>query len=229
MSDAVSANQTLARDAMPLLDRMESMGKETLVLRAIRKCEPGNKSGNANKCWELDAHTRFECAKMHIVDFKSAQVIHDHMGERMGTVARRSLTGWLKSVRIAYGELHTAQLTELEQAESLAYQSGDLVAILGLIFASIAPKFVSIASGMGGDSSPEMLHVFLRFLDISTTAAKVQAGAKHDEAKTQKVLLDISKMVRGLNKEGGNKKTAEEIIQLVGDAVDSVMGVGGGK
>lgn len=223
MSDTPSTNK-LARDAMPLLDRMESMGKETLVLKAIRKCEPGNRKGNISKCWELDAYTLFECAKMHILEHRSAQQVIDTLGDRMGTVNRRSLSGWLKTLRDAYGELYNAQLSDLKHAESLAYQSGDLVAILGLVFAAIAPKFIILASMMDEGASTDQQHVFLRFLDISTTAAKVQADAKHAEAKTKHVLAKLSDMVRDGK---GKPKTSDEVRAAVVALVDEMMTGGG--
>lgn len=228
MSDA-PATITPDRDTLVLDDRVQRINQETLIFKALRSCQPGNRRGNISKCWKLDAHTRFVCAVMHIVEFKSAQEIIDSLGDRMGVVDVRSLSGWLKTLRKAYARVHDSQLEEMEHAEALMYQSGDLVAVAALTFGALAPKFIALGNAIDSDTDPKYLNVFLRFLESATAAAKVQAEAKLAEARTNKVLTDVRKiLVQGTGKKQSKSKsmTKEEVLATAIAAVDEVMGTG---
>lgn len=183
------------------MQRMDALNTEKLVFMALRKCEPGNKRGNTSNCWKLDPHTRHQAARMHIVENKSAAMIHEELADRMtyaknSKVSDRVLSTWLKSIRKAYGQLHDAQLSEIASAEMIAYKSGDLVALLGITFAGVVPKFLAYIAGCTmAEMSVSEQHVMLRFLETQTTAAKVQAEVREREARTLGLLQKSQKLI----------------------------------
>ncbi len=190
-------SEPTAKPIPDFMQRMEALNTEKLVWKALRKCEPGNQRGNVSKVWQLDPHTRHQAAWMHIVENKSAATIHGELSDRMtygksNKVSDRVLSTWLRTIRKAYGQLHDAQLSEMASAEAVAYQSGDLVALLGMTFAGVVPKFIQYIENVEmAEMSVSEQHVVLRFLETQTTAAKVQAEVREREARTVNLLGKI--------------------------------------
>jgi predicted phage gp36 major capsid-like protein len=179
--------------------RFADLNQETLVFKALRKCEPGNKRGNISKCWKLDHPTLHEAAMMHIVGHKSAREIREELQDRFAeaNVSERVLSTWLKAIRKAYGEEHTKFLAEVEANESIAFMSGDLVAVLAVVMASIAPKFVAFGKTLEVESLENQDgHLMMRFMNTMIDAAKVQAEARRTEAQTQNILIKLREAVK---------------------------------
>lgn len=209
------------------MQRMDALNTEKLVFMALRKCEPGNKRGNTSHCWKLDPHTRHLAARMHIVENKSAAAIHEALADRMtfgkgGKVSERVLSTWLRSIRKAYGQLHDAQLSEITSAETIAYKSGDLVALLGITFASVVPKFIGYIDGCTmAEMSVSEQHVMLRFLETQTTAAKVQAEVREREART----LGLLGKIREATKDGERgARDAGDVLRDITGLLDQLTG-----
>ena len=198
--------------------RFADLNQETLVFKALRKCEPGNKRGNVSKCWKLDHPTRHEAAMMHIAGHKSAREIREQLEDRFAeaNISERVLSTWLKAIRKAYGEEHGKYLAEIEANESIAFMSGDLVAVLGVVMASIAPKFVAFGKTLDIEALENQDgHLMMRFMNTMIDAAKVQAEARRTEAQTQNILIKLREAVKVVGGES-DRDPAEALRDLTG-------------
>ena len=220
-------SESIAKPIPDFMVRMEALNIEKLVFMALRKCEPGNQRGNVSKCWKLDSHTRHQAARMHIVENKSAAAIHAELADRMTVgksckISDRVLSTWLRTIRKAYGQLHDAQLSEISNAEAIAYKSGDLVALLGITFAGVVPKFLAYISGCTmAEMSVSEQHVMLRFLETQTTAAKVQAEVREREART----LNLLGKIREVTKDGENgERDPGDVLRSITGLIDQITG-----
>ena len=218
--------KTKAVIATDITDRVLSLNLDELLVKAMRKIEPGNQPGNTSNCWKLDWHTRFTAARMHIIDHKSAAEINAELKDRMDDigVTRKSLSGWLKTMRESYGGVYEAQLGEVENANAFAFQSGDLVALMALTISKVAPKYIAWFNSqpMDGMSNQDM-HVMLRFIETQTTAAKTQAEARQREAQTQNILLKVRDAIKSVK---DDKRDSSEAIKEIGNLIHSMMGIG---
>lgn len=210
-----------------IVDRVMNLNTDDLIFKALRRIEPGTKQGNTSKCWKLDPHTRFQAAKMHLIDHKSAAAIHEELrdGFDAAKVVVRSLSGWLKSVRKSYGTVYDMQLGEIENAQAFAFQSGDLVALMAVTIGKVAPRFIAWfnTQEMDGMSNSEM-HVMLRFIETQTTAAKVQAEVRQREAQT----INLLSKIHDASKDGqrGDRDPGEALKEIDGMLRD-LMGLPG--
>lgn len=206
--------------------RVADLNRETLIYKALRQCEPGNKRGNTSKCWTLDRHTLIQSATMHIVDHKSASEIRRLLVDRYeaSKVSERALSTWLRSIRKAYGNEYDKYLAEMEANEAIAFKSGDLVAVLAIVMAAVAPKFVSFSKSLDIESFENKDgHLIMRFLTIMTDAAKVQAEARRTEAQTQNYLLKLREALTVAGDEDrkpiDREQAHQEVMQLINDAM----------
>jgi hypothetical protein len=230
MSKTKPASEQLKKPAtsnpveQDIAQRMQNLNTDTLIFKALRRIEPGNQSGNTSKCWKLDGYTRFQAAKMHIVDHKSASEIFGELRDGMDAakVSDRSLSGWLKSVRNSYGQVFDTQLGEIESAQAFAFQSGDLVAMLGITIAHTAPKFIAWFNAVEMDAmSVAEQHVMLRFMETQTSAAKVQAEARQREAHT----LNLLGKIRDASADGQRgTRDPGEVLQGITALIDQLTG-----
>ncbi|MAO24544.1 MAG: hypothetical protein CMJ25_27680 [Phycisphaerae bacterium] len=210
--------------------RIDEINTESLVFKAIRKTAPGNKQGNISKCWKLDEVTRHQAAMMHIAEYKSAQVIFDELRDRFdeADVKKRSLDTWLRSIRKAFGEEHAKFLAEVDANESIAFQSGDLVAVLSIVMASVAPKFVAFGKSLDIESLENKDgHLMMRFMNTMIDAAKVQAEARRTEVQTQNLELKLREAMVVAGDESRKPIDREQAQQRVVQLVKEAMGLGG--
>lgn len=208
---------------------MEDLGTQTLIFKAMRKIEPGNKRGNTSACWKLDTDTLRKAAMMHIAQHKSAAEIHKALGKRMGSITIRSLSTWLKSMRVAYRAQHDQLQTEIEAADAIAYQSGDLVAMLGITIGGMVPKFLAWFNSLDmAEMSVAEHHVVLRLIETQVSAAKVQAEAKQREATTKSILLKLRDATQVAGDEKRSKLDREQAQRMVSNLISEAMGLGGG-
>lgn len=223
-----ASTPTKSNSPKELGQRMEDLGTQTLIVKAMRKIEPGNKRGNTSACWKLDTDTLRKAAMMHISRHKSAADIHKSLGKRMESISVRALSTWLKSMRVAYRAQHDQHQSEIEAADAIAFQSGDLVAMLGITLGAIAPKFISwVKNTEMGEMSVAEQHVVLRFLETQTTAAKVQAEAKQREATTKSILLKLRDATQVAGDEKRSKLDREQAQRMVSNLISEAMGLGG--
>lgn len=210
--------------------RVAEINRETLIFKALRNCEPGNKRGNTSKCWQLDRHTLLESATMHIVGHKSAAEIRQLLAERYdgAKVSERVLSTWLRSIRKAYGAEYDKYLAEMEANEAIAFKSGDLVAVLAIVMAAVAPKFVAFSKALDIQSFENKDgHLIMRFLTIMTDAAKVQAEARRTEAQTQNYLLKLREALSVAGDEDRKPIDREQAQQQVMALLNEAMGLRG--
>ena len=220
----------MSATATSIEQRVADLNAENLVFKAIRKCSPGNKRGNTSKCWQLDPNTLHTAAMMHIVGFKSAATIHKELNERFveAGISTRVLSTWLASILKAHGAEHTKYLAEVEANESVAFMSGDLVALLAITMAAIAPKFIGWAKALDiGEIDNKDQHVMLRFLNTQIDAAKVQSEAKRTEAQTRILESKALESVKKLGDPDATPQAREEQIKNVTELIHTAMGMRG--
>lgn len=208
--------------------RFVELNKQTLIFKALRVSEPGNKRGNTSKCWNLDSHTRFECACMHIIEHKSASLIHEELDHRLDEcgVEVRSLSRWLLSIRKAYGKQEDAYMHEVMSNEAIAFTSGDLTALLSVTMAAIAPRFIAFAKGIDlASCSKDDQQTILRFMETQIKAAEVQAKARHNEALTERVLQKLREQVKIAGDDKRPSLDREHAQIRIAELVDEAMGI----
>lgn len=210
--------------------RVAEINSDSLIFKALRKCEPGNKQGNVSKCWKLDSHTRHQVAMMHIIDYESAAEIRGKLADRFddAEVSTRVLSTWLKTIRKAYGAEHDQFLAEVDATQAVAFQSGDLVALLAITMAAIAPKFIGWAKSLDiTEMDNKDQHVMLRFLNTQIDAAKVQSEARRTEAQTQTILRKLESTVEKFNDADSTPEDRDAQLKQVTALIHDAMGLRG--
>lgn len=209
--------------------RMDGITTNTVLFKALRNAAPGNKRGNVSKVWKLDGHTRFEAASMAIFEHKSAKEIHELLSDSMDDVTDRVLSTWIKSIRKAYAAAHDEQLASIATAEQFAFASGDLVALIGITFGSIAPQYMGWANSTSiQDMGTKDRHVMLRFLEVITSAAKVQSEARRSEAQTQTIMSKLQDNAKLMNDDGASDKTRSDSVKQVTALINELTGIRSG-
>ena len=209
-------------------ERFLEMNKQSLIFKALRVSEPGNKRGNTSKCWKLDTHTRFECACMHIIEQKSGSLIYEELEHRFkeAGVNKRNLDTWLRQIRKAFGVQQDAYMDEITATESIAFASGDLTAVLGVTMSQLAPQFIVWGKGLDfSECSKDEHNTLLRFMDTQIKAAEVQAKARHNEALTERVLQKLREQVKIVGDDKRAPLDREQAQKRIAELVDEAMGI----
>lgn len=211
-----------------ITERFLEMNKQSLIFKALRVSEPGNKRGNISKCWKLDLHTLNECACMHIMEHKSGSTIYEELEHRFveAGVQKRSLDTWLRQIRKAYGVQQDAYLSNVSEAESIAFASGDLTAVLGVTMSQLAPRFITWGKGLDlSECTKDEHNTLLRFMDTQIKAAEVQAKARHNEALTERVLQKLREQVKIVGDDKRAPLDREQAQKRIAELVDEAMGI----
>lgn len=211
-----------------ITERFLEMNKQSLIFKALRVSEPGNKRGNISKCWQLDMHTLNECACMHIIEHKSGSLIYEELEDRFveAGVQKRSLDTWLRQIRKAYGIQQDTYLSNVSDAEEIAFASGDLTAVLAVTMSQLAPRFITWGKGLDlAECTKDDHNTLLRFFDTQIKAAEVQSKARHNEALTERVLQKLREQVKVLGDDKRAPLDREQAQKRIAELVDEAMGI----
>ncbi|PCI10410.1 hypothetical protein COB72_03410 [bacterium] len=211
-----------------LTARMESLNREGLIYTALRGCEPGTKPGGASKCWKLGVGWQVEAATKHILEQKSGNTVHAEMQTAMddAEISARVLSRWLKAVKQEYTKAHDRYLNNVKSTQDIGFAKGDLMAMLCITMAKVAPKYTAwFEAGEIAELGNKDCHLMVRFMEMFTTAAKVQVDAERSNAQRQLILSKLQASTEKLGNENMSQEDREDQLSEVTKLIQAVMGV----
>lgn len=205
-------------------DRTVAVDQQAMVVAALHRARPIGRGGSPNKCWTALTHEeRVAIAEAHVVRNLGEEKIRAEYAEvcRRAAISKSSMDRFLRDVRKSHNAIYEERLALLTEVDAAAFATGDLPALMGIVYSRLAPRFVAAGLAViGPEASAKEMHPVLRFMESMTEAAKVQAEAKHKEL--QSVLLAI----RAEAADGRRAKTQREkgeSQQRIVDLIDTFV------
>lgn len=203
--------------------RQEMILRRSVLAVAIQRVEPGSKSGNPNKCWSMPRDTLVAMADAYVVETKSRAFIRDRFAAELAEadIAVRTLDRWLADIRASFNTVYAREVAKRTTLERAAFASGDAVALMGFAFAELAPLHIEAGRNqLAENPSPKEIYANLRFLELMTTAAKVQSEARFKEVQTDKLLAVINTVKKAA---GDTSRDPREALSVISNAIGDLM------